>query len=153
MTDPEEKEELRRFWSRFAFSIGLLWGTWNITSLPVTIAASGGELPRPDVFAFLVCMLTVLPASVLAFWHRRVASLWLFASAIMTTAGIVAAWHLLALHGAEASYIGDSLIFASPLALGLFGLATDLMGWPPLLLRKNQRNQAGNTGAPPRKGF
>ncbi|MBT9330979.1 hypothetical protein [Paracidobacterium acidisoli] len=136
----EEQETLRVFWGRFAFSIGLLWGTWNLTSMPVTIAAAGGNLPRPEVFALLVCALSVFPASTLAFWHRRVASLWLVVAGIVTAAGIVATWHQLStVPGGDISYIANSLAFAFPLALGFFGLTTDLMGWPRLLPRKRPK--------------
>jgi hypothetical protein len=73
--DTEEQARLRQFWMRSLLSVGIVWGLIPLITLPfITHGTNDSAL---DVWAAISNGLTLLPASVLAFWHRRVACVWL----------------------------------------------------------------------------
>lgn len=70
-----EESRLRQFWLRCLLAVGIIWGVIPLISLPfISLGAKDSTL---DVWAVVVNSLTIFPASVLAFWHRRPACVWL----------------------------------------------------------------------------
>jgi hypothetical protein len=70
-----DKSSLERFWLRVLLLGGLVWGVIPLITLP--FITRGLQESSFDVWAVIVNGLTVTPASVLAFWHRRLACIWL----------------------------------------------------------------------------
>ena len=136
----EEKQELRRFWGRVVFAIGLGAGMFPMAVPPLALSNLGEHTAMLEMLALIVFSVSVLPASVLAFWHRRTASAWLLLAGVMTAALVLTEQHVLGAHGTAPDY-GSDYLFVIPLALGLFGIFTEWKGWPPLLERKATRKQ------------
>jgi hypothetical protein len=74
----------RQFWLRFMLVIGMLCGTMPLIALPLTLHGWNGSVG--GLFATAFSALTVLPACALAFWHRRIACIWLTISGFLVTA-------------------------------------------------------------------
>lgn len=136
----EEKQELRRFWGRVVFAIGLGTGMFPMAVPPLALSNLGEHTAMLELVALIVFSVSVLPASVLAFWHRRTASAWLLLAGVMTAALVLTEQHVLGARGTAPDY-GSDYLFVIPLALGLFGIFTEWKGWPPLLERKATREQ------------
>jgi len=75
----DEKSRLRQFWLRVLLTVGMLWGTMPLITLP--LLTRGPNDTAFDLLAAIFNSLTVLPACALAFWHRRVACIWLTVNA------------------------------------------------------------------------
>jgi hypothetical protein len=71
----DEKSRLRQFWLRFLLAFGILWGTIPLITVPFVFQGTNDS--TFDVLAAVCNGLTILPACILAFWHRRVACIWL----------------------------------------------------------------------------
>ena len=78
-----EEAGLQRFWLRCLLAAGVMWGIIPLITLP--FITHGNIDSTLDVWAAVVNGLTVSPASVLAFWRRRPACIWL-----TINAGVVA---------------------------------------------------------------
>jgi hypothetical protein len=78
-TRNEERLRLRQFWLRVLLALGMLWGTMPLITAPLVFR--GANDTSFDVFAGVFNGLTILPACALAFWHRRVACIWLSVNA------------------------------------------------------------------------
>lgn len=143
----EEREDLRRFWSRVAFALGMGGAFFPLAVVPGAIQTVGIPDALLEVLALVLYELTMLPASVLAFWHRRLAAVWLFLAGIAIAAGLLAEQHFLAGTKGIAPDYGSDYLFVVPLILGGFGLATELMRWPPLLERPGRPERP--TAGPP----
>lgn len=130
----EEQEDLRRFWGRVVFAVGLLVGMFPMAVPPLAVANLGVHTAMLEVTALVVFSVSVLPASALAFWHRREATAWLLLAGVAAAALVLTEQHVLAARRIAPDY-GSDYLFVFPLALGLFGLATEWMGWPRLLER------------------
>jgi hypothetical protein len=77
----DERSRLRQFWLRILLAFGIFWGIVPlITLLFITRGTNDSVL---DVLAPIINSLTILPASILAFWHRRLACIWLSANAAL----------------------------------------------------------------------
>ena len=77
----DEQSRLRQFWLRLLLAFGIFWGLVPlITVLFITRGVNDSVL---DVLAPIINNLTILPASILAFWHRRLACIWLSANAAL----------------------------------------------------------------------
>lgn len=74
VTLPEEAG-LRQFWLRCLLVVGMIWGVIPLITLP--FITRGNTDSTLDVWAVILNGLTICPASVLAFWHRRLACVWL----------------------------------------------------------------------------
>jgi hypothetical protein len=136
----EEQEELRRFWGRVAFSIGMLAGLFPFAVPPLAISALGQQTAKLEVIALVAFCVTVLPASITAFWHRRFASLWLLLIGLLAAAAILAEQHTLSItRGIAPDYASDYL-FIVPLGLAIFGIFTEWKRWPALLDRSGRQN-------------
>lgn len=139
---PEEREDLRRFWGRVVFAVGMGVGMLPFAAPPGAISTLGEHDAMLEVLALIAFSVTVLPASVLAFWHRRAASLWLLLVGVATAALVITEQHsLAAMRGITPDYYSDYL-FVGPLGLALFGIITEWKGWPPLLDRSGRRQAA-----------
>jgi hypothetical protein len=66
---------LRQFWLRILLAFGIFWGTMPLITVPFIFRGINDS--TFDVLAAVCNSLTILPACVLAFWHRRVACIWL----------------------------------------------------------------------------
>lgn len=71
----DEKSRMRQFWLRVVLAAGMLLGTMPLLTIPFVILSAKG--PSFDLLALVFNAVTVLPACVMAFWHRRVACFWL----------------------------------------------------------------------------
>jgi hypothetical protein len=81
----DEQNRLRQFWLRVLLALGIFWGI--IPLVTVLFIFRGKNDSTFDVLAAVFNSLTILPASVLAFWHRRTACIWLTVNgAILVTA-------------------------------------------------------------------
>lgn len=137
LTDAEKdalREDLRRFWGRVVYFLGMMAGFIPIILLPSGIFSVANNNPASAVLVQAFNCLTVLPASVLAYWQRKVAAWWLIVDA--------AAIFFVALRYAPGGPVDRWQIFllaAVPLFLGGFGLFAEMKGWPRLLDRKKAR--------------
>jgi hypothetical protein len=74
-----EESRLQQFWLRCLLAVGIIWGIIPlITLLFITRGHADSTL---DVWAAVLNGLTIFPASMLAFWHRRPACVWLTVNA------------------------------------------------------------------------
>jgi hypothetical protein len=71
----DEKSRLRQLWLRVLLAAGILWGIQPFITLPFIVR--GTDDSSLEVWAAVLNGLTIFPASLLAFWHRRVACIWL----------------------------------------------------------------------------
>jgi hypothetical protein len=76
----DEQSRLRQFYLRCLLAVGILWGFLPLIMLPFVFR--GANDSSLDVLAAVLNGFTILPASVLAFWHRRVACIWLTINAV-----------------------------------------------------------------------
>jgi hypothetical protein len=134
----DEKQELRRFWGRVVFALGMGAGMFPLAVPPLAISSLGEQTAKLEVVALTVFCVSVLPASVLAFWHRRGATVWLLLTGLLTATLVLAEQHALGARGTAPDY-GSDYLFVFPLALGLFGIFSEWKGWPPLLPRRQKR--------------
>ena len=87
MTD--EKARLRQYWLRVLLAIGLLWGTMPLITIGLVVASWKG--PFLVLLAMVFNAFTVLPACALAFWHRRMACVWLSVNAVLAAIALAIA--------------------------------------------------------------
>jgi hypothetical protein len=71
----DEQARGRQFWLRVFLVIGMLWGFLPLIMAP--FITKGTYDTSFDIFASILNSVTILPACALAFWHRRVACVWL----------------------------------------------------------------------------
>ncbi|MGA1984159.1 MAG: hypothetical protein ABSG84_17050 [Acidobacteriaceae bacterium] len=65
----------QQLWLRLLLALGIIWGFIPLIMLPFFFR--GGNDTSLTVFAGIFNALTILPACVLALWHRRPACIWL----------------------------------------------------------------------------
>lgn len=129
------KDDLRRFWSRLAYFLGMMVGLIPLITLPAHLFVISTTNPASVAVARVLNAVTVLPASALAYWHRKPAAWWLMIdAAVCIFAGIE--------HPAKGAENWVLLVVAVgiPLFLGGFGVITGWAGWPALLERKRARD-------------
>ncbi len=81
MGETDEKARGRQFWLRIFLVIGMLWGFLPFIMTPfITRGAYDSSF---DILASVLNSLTILPACALAFWHRRVACIWLSINGVL----------------------------------------------------------------------
>ena len=80
------KTEMRRFWLRTLLAIGILWGFMPFVLTP--FITKGPADSYFDIAASILNSLTILPACALAFWHRRIACVWLSVNAVIIGAAL-----------------------------------------------------------------
>lgn len=72
---------MRQFWLRTILAVGILWGFLPFVMVPFITRGPGDTYY--DIFASVLNSLTILPACALAFWHRRIACIWLSLNAVV----------------------------------------------------------------------
>jgi hypothetical protein len=133
----EERLELRRFWGRVVFVLGMIAGMTPMAVPPLAISSLGQHTAMLEVLALIVFSVSVLPASVLTFWRRREAAAWLLLAGVASAVLVLTEQHVLSARGNAADW-GSDYLFVIPLALGIFGILTEWKGWPPLLERRTR---------------
>lgn len=78
---PDGKSTARQFWLRTFLAIGILWGFLPFVMVP--FITKGPGFTSFDIAASVLNSLTILPACALAFWHRRIACIWLSVNAVV----------------------------------------------------------------------
>jgi hypothetical protein len=105
----DQKALIKRFNLRCLLLAGMLLGGMPFIMTPLVL--KGMTAGFPNHFAAVFNGLTVLPASALAFWHRRIACIWLSINAAILIVGGIglahAAWQfdLAALLGPSCSIV------------------------------------------------
>lgn len=125
----DDKARMQQFWLRTLLVIGILWGFLPFVMTP--FITKGAHDTTYDIVASLMNSLTILPACVLAFWHRRIACVWLSVNAVV-------------LAGALATFIrrtghADSMTIAEVVGPILFALCLDVVEarrWPAALEKR-----------------
>jgi hypothetical protein len=133
MKNADQQVRLRRFWGAAIFSLGTLWGLANCVYFPIAALTSIVGSSWLEVCIILAGGALTFAGSALAFFHRRIASLFLLCGGTVL--------FLLALGGQYIPTLNTSgipnllLLFLSgavAISLGLFGAITDRKGWPSL---------------------
>ena len=125
------RDDLRRFWSRLVYFLGMMVGLIPLITLPAHLFVITTSNPASVAVARVVNAVTVLPASALAYRNRKLAAWWLVVdAAVCLFAGIE--------HPAKGAQNWVLLILSVgiPLFLGGFGVITGWAGWPSLLEKK-----------------
>ena len=122
----DEQAILRRFYLRCLLVVGMLLGGMPFITAP--LALHGIIEAYPNLVAAVVNGLTVLPATALAFWHRRIACIWLSINAVILVVG----WVGLAHTGRQFDPVGIAGICAS-IGLALCLDVIELRRWPAAL--------------------
>jgi hypothetical protein len=133
MKNADQQVRLRRFWGAAIFSLGALWGLANCVYFPIAALTSIVGSSWLEVFIILAGGALTFAGSVLAFYHRRIASLFLLCGGIVLLLLAIGGQYIPAVdtHG----ILNLLLLFLSgavAISLGLFGVITDRKGWPTL---------------------
>ena len=123
-----EESRLQQFWLRCLLAVGIIWGVIPLIALP--FISRGAKDSTLDVWAVVVNSLTIFPASVLAFWHRRPACIWLTVNGALVVTSVT--FYVLRTH----QYRVGSIIGAGVSALLAVLLdTTEVRRWPGALDR------------------
>jgi hypothetical protein len=122
----DEKALLRQFNLRCLLVAGMLLGGMPFIMTPLVLR--GMSEGFPNLVAAVFNGLTVLPASALAFWHRRTACIWLSINAVVLVAG----WAGLA-HTGRQFDVGGLLGVCGSIALALCLDFIEFRRWPGAL--------------------
>ena len=98
----DEQSRLRIFYLRALLAFGLLWGAGLLIQLPFVVLSMRSSDTLISSFLVVLNSMTIAPACLLAFWHRRVACIWLVLNAVLFTA-----------------YVADFILRAGELPWGL----------------------------------
>lgn len=133
MKDANQQFRLRRFWGAAIFSLGTLWGFSNIIYFPVAALTSIVGSSWLEVFIIFAGGVLTFTASILAFYHRPIASRLLLSGGFFLLLFAIGGQfiHPLSTRG----ILNLLLLFLSgavAVVLGLFGAITDRKGWPTL---------------------
>jgi hypothetical protein len=120
------KSAERQFWLRFLLVVGMLCGTMPLITLPLTLRGWNGS--AFGLFSTALSALTVLPACALAFWHRRIACLWLTINAAMVVTMAV-------LRQLPALDLGEIFNLTSPIVIACALDTMEIARWPGALKR------------------
>lgn len=123
-----ERARLQQFYVRTVLTVGLLWGAFLLVQLLVFALTPGSKGSPLDALSVVVNCLSVFPACVLGFWHRRAACAWLVASGIF----IAATTTRFTLHSQQYDW-GLILGVAFSIALAVCLVVMELRGWPGAL--------------------
>jgi len=127
----DEKFARRQFWLRTLLVIGLLWGFLPFITAPFITRGPGDTYF--DVFASVINSITILPACALAFWHRRIACVWLSVNAVLIGAALLT--FILHTHHSNAWMIAQ---VAGPIAFALLLDFFEVRHWPPAVNPRKQ---------------
>ncbi|MGO8719546.1 MAG: hypothetical protein ACLQMO_10045 [Acidobacteriaceae bacterium] len=133
MKDANQQFRLRRFWGAAIFSLGTLWGFANFVYFPVAALTSIVGSSWLEVFIIFAGGALTFIASILAFYHRQIASRLLLSGGFFLLVFAIGGQFILPL--STRGILNLLLLFLSgavAIALGLFGTITDRKGWPTL---------------------
>lgn len=82
----DEQTRMQQFYLRTLLAIGLLWGAFLLVQLLVFLLTPDAQGSPLASASLVVNCLSVFPAFVLGFWHRRAACVWLVLNAILIAA-------------------------------------------------------------------
>jgi hypothetical protein len=116
----------KQFWLRVLLFAGLLWGTSVLIKIPFIIRDEHDSWFT--VFVAVLNGLTILPATALAFWHRRIACIWLSLDVVLVIVAMILYRHQGA-HIDPGEFIGLSITFALAVCLNWY----ELRRWPMAL--------------------
>ncbi len=122
----DEKDRLRQLYLRTLLGLGITWGCALFIAAPFIFRGK-------DDTTFEVCMavfnsVTIMPACILAFWHRRMACIWLTVNAI----GIVFAWAL-SINRIRSITVSIAIGLAVPVLIAATIDWMELRSWPKAL--------------------
>lgn len=135
MTDAvavDQKTEMRRFWLRTLLVVGILWGFMPFVLAP--FITKGPSDTYFDIVASIVNSLTILPACTLAFWHRRIACVWLSVNAVII--GVALATFIHRTGKFEAMMIVEVI---GPILIALLLDVLEAQRWPPALEKRKAK--------------
>ncbi|MGA7339611.1 MAG: hypothetical protein WBE72_11685 [Terracidiphilus sp.] len=118
----------RQFWLRVLLAIGILWGT--MPPIAIAFIFIGWQGPAFDLATLIFNAFTVLPACVLAFWHRRTACVWLSVNAVLAAITLLD----YARHPALLNF-WEAVGIAGPLMIAIVLDWMEIRGWPGALER------------------
>jgi uncharacterized membrane protein len=114
-----------------------MWGFIPLISLP--FISRGARDSTLDIWAVVVNSLTIFPACVLAFWHRRLACVWLTINAGLVVTSMT--FYVLRTHQYRVGSIVGTMV--SVLLAVLLDLA-EVRRWPGALDRSNDSLSSGS---------
>jgi hypothetical protein len=123
------QSRLRKFWVRIVLAFGIFWGI--IPFITVTFITRGMNDSVLDVLAPVFSSLTILPASILGFWHRRSACVWLSANAALTLPVAVRVLRRNHQYG-----LGTIISLAVPVLIAILLDFMEIKHWPGALDRE-----------------
>lgn len=138
VTLPEEAD-FRQFWLRCLLVVGMIWGVIPLITLP--FITRGNTDSTLDVWAAVLNGLTILPASVLAFWHRRMACVWL-----TINAGVVVTSMTLFISRNHDLRVGSIIGACISALLAVFLDVAEARQWPDALNRRPIDRAASGIG-------
>ena len=126
----DEQSRLRQFYLRVLLAIGIFWGTALLIVVPFVFRGENDS--TFDVLVAVSNGLTILPACILAFWHRRVACIWLTINGAMIA--IAATSFAQRTH---AHYdVGTIISFLVPVLIAVCLDVIEMKHWPGALERE-----------------
>lgn len=124
----------RQFWLRVLLIAGILWGFLPFVMTP--FITRGVNDTAYDIFGSVFNSLTILPACALAFWHRRVACVWLSLNAVVL--GVALATFIQRTHKLDPMMIAE---VAGPVLFAICLDVVELKRWPPAVERRPAKPQ------------
>lgn len=128
----DDKARTRQFWLRTFLVIGILWGFLPFVMTP--FITRGAHDTTYDIVASVLNSLTILPACALAFWHRRIACIWLSLNAVVL-AGALASF-ILRTRRIDSTMIAEVV---GPIAFAVFLDFVEARRWPAAVERRAAR--------------
>ncbi len=132
----DERSQTRQFWLRVLLAMGMLWGFLPFVMVP--FITKGPGFTDFDVAASILNSLTVLPASALAFWHRRIACFWLSVNALLLPLALIT--YIERTGKANALMIAE---VAGPVLLALCLDGMEGLRWPAATKPRTAKAQQG----------
>jgi len=133
MQSEETTQRFQRNISRFVFGAAFVWGCVSTIAALWSSFTLGVNDTAPEVGALIFYVLSFVPASLLVFWKRRIASAWFISLAIVCLTGFTYQMHTQHEDSLQIMLRILFIAFVPPFALGIFGLITDNKSWPKLL--------------------
>lgn len=126
----DEQTRMQQFYVRTVLTVGLLWGAFLLVQLLVFALTPGSKGSLLDSLSVVVNCLSVFPACVVGFWHRRAACAWLLANG----AFIAVTTTRFTLHSQQYDWgLILSVLFSIALAMTL--AVIEVLKWPGALAR------------------
>jgi hypothetical protein len=123
---------LQQFYLRILLAFGIFWGL--VPLMTVFFIVRGLNDSGFDVAVVVSNSLTILPASILAFWHRRIACVWLSLNGAMVAIDYMPRFHTFTV----GPMIGILFSMLFPLCLDYL----EFRHWPNALTRIDEAGTA-----------